>query len=569
MMNRTAVLHVRVSSQKQADKELPVESQLARCEALAERLEAKVLAIYQEEGVSGWQGPRHQFEAAIRFCEERRPDYFITWSTSRFSRNQGRAIDARERLERAGTKLIYVSFDPGEDANTRFLNIAIREVMDEFFSRETSSSTRRSMVHNAERGYFNGGRVPYGFEALPAPDNLKRRRLFPVAAEASIVRDIFRRRLEGEGALVISRALNAEGASNRGQRWTKQSVTNVLRGGAVAGVQVFGRRPRPSRVLVPREEWVVVKSHEPIISREEWERVQALMDDAYTTKGGQSAPSTHLFTGILFCGRCGASLQIETATGRSGKLYSYYNCRNAQKKDSCENRRLRADELDEFLISHVTKRIFSRRNVLQLIKDMRESIGKFSSEKRKRLDDLDAEIADHERKLRKLLSVIEGDDLRDADTKWLVTTGSKHQTRIDHLQGERERVESTPDPHLDLTEDDVEQLRALLIDVVSEPKYPKKIRMFLRQVLERIVITDKTAQVYYHPSVILSAAPGFAEGLDTPRDRFASSASRLPDSVTQLNENSGIDETWLPDLTELRTKRVVVPLPAKWHRKAA
>ena len=332
MRKRTAVIQVRVSSHKQAEKELPVESQLQRCQGLAERLNATVLRVFVEDGVSGWHGVRRQFEEALSFCEHHVPDYFITWSTSRFARNQLMSVTARSRLERIGTEIVYASFDPGSDPETRFLNIGLRELMDEYFSRQVSKDTKRSRARNADSGYWNGGRSPYGYRPEPAQDNPKRKRLVIVPREADVVRTIYHRRLYGGlGARAIGMELNQQGHLNRDVRWTKQSVTSVLRSDAVRGCVVFGKRDRPHRRLLPREQWTIVKSHEAIIDEEQWARVQGLMTQATRSQESGSPRSGFLFTGLMRCDRCGAGMQIETATGGNGRHYSYYNCRNAAR----------------------------------------------------------------------------------------------------------------------------------------------------------------------------------------------------------------------------------------------
>ena len=109
----------------------------------------------------------------MEFCEQTRVDLFICWSTSRFARNRLDAALHKRTLARLGTKLVYVSQDFG-DADDAWLTEAIIEVIDEQYSRTIAKDTRRSMRKNAEDGYWNGGKVPFGFETVAAG---KRRKL--------------------------------------------------------------------------------------------------------------------------------------------------------------------------------------------------------------------------------------------------------------------------------------------------------------------------------------------------------------------------------------------------------
>ena len=65
-----------------------------------------------------------------------------------------------------------------------------------------------------------GGRVPFLFKAVPAPDG-KRRRLQPDEQEAAVVRQIFGWAVDGIGALGIALQLNKDGLTMRGRRWSK------------------------------------------------------------------------------------------------------------------------------------------------------------------------------------------------------------------------------------------------------------------------------------------------------------------------------------------------------------
>jgi hypothetical protein len=150
------------------------------------------------------------------------------------------------------------------------------------------------MVKNAKDGYFNGGRVPYGYEVYQAPENPKRKRLRPYQPEAEIVRRIFKMRIKGFGGRAIAMLLREEGVKNRDTEWYKYSVSSLLRNDAVRGCVVFGRRARgSSRVKLPREKWIIVQSHEPIIYDDDWDRVQSMMDDATNPQQDHLNQPTH------------------------------------------------------------------------------------------------------------------------------------------------------------------------------------------------------------------------------------------------------------------------------------
>ncbi len=81
----TAIIYARVSSTGQAKEELPIESQIATTLQRAHEMNAVVLEIFRDDGVSGRKSQRSGFQRAITFCERQQVDFFITWNSARFN----------------------------------------------------------------------------------------------------------------------------------------------------------------------------------------------------------------------------------------------------------------------------------------------------------------------------------------------------------------------------------------------------------------------------------------------------------------------------------------------------
>ena len=88
MSRKTAVIYGRVSTVKQADDGLPIESQIEGGHRKAEALDVDVLKVFRDDGISGRTDERPAFREAIAYCRIHQVDYFICWSTSRFARNK-------------------------------------------------------------------------------------------------------------------------------------------------------------------------------------------------------------------------------------------------------------------------------------------------------------------------------------------------------------------------------------------------------------------------------------------------------------------------------------------------
>lgn len=106
---KRAVIYARVSTERQADEGLSVESQIEACRRKANELDAAVVAVYRDDGISGTTDARPGFRAAINDSALGGVDFLLCWSSSRFARDQHDAIRYKRDLAARGTKLVYAS----------------------------------------------------------------------------------------------------------------------------------------------------------------------------------------------------------------------------------------------------------------------------------------------------------------------------------------------------------------------------------------------------------------------------------------------------------------------------
>lgn len=506
----TAVIYCRVSTVRQADEELPIQSQQQRCEEKAAALGATVLRVYSDEGLSGQSDSRPAFQKAIAFCETHAPTYFITWSTSRFSRDMLDAQSYKRRLSRAGTDLVYASVEIDRGTQGGWLTERTMELFDAFFARQISADTRRSMVRAAQSGYWCGGHAPFGYRPVPAKDDPKRRRLEPVAEEAQIVRQMFELRARGAGTKTIAVTLNASGQTNRRHPWNKSSVLTLLRSQAVIGHLVFGRSIRidGDRCAVDPSDWVVIDAHPPIVPRELWETVQKLLDAAAPSysKDYGSPHSTYLFTGLLRCGQCGASLQIETAKGRS-RRYPYYNCRNAQRKGNCNPKRYPARELDEWLFDSISDEILNPASLREVAKNLRNVAGQWQEEQKERRSGIENQIKIIARRNTKLYEVLE--ELgRDAPNLGdLAQRLRANNNQIKQLQEEMEKINAEEPPRCEISDDQLEDLANWLTKSMRQEYNIRQTRALFADFINQITVDTASVMIEYSPGKMIGAIP--------------------------------------------------------------
>lgn len=510
---RRAVVYVRVSSVRQAEDGLPIESQIEQCQAKARALGARVLRVFRDDGLSGRTTRRPAFLEAMEYCEQQRVDFFVCWSTSRFARNRLDAALHKRALANLGTRLVYVSQDFGE-TDDAWLTEAIIEVIDEQYSRTIAKDTRRSMRKNAEDGFWNGGKVPFGFEAVAAG---RRRKLAVRESEAVIVRTMFRWCLDGAGAKEIGTRLNAAGLLRRGHAWSKNTVANVLANPAMKGCVAW----------TDRGEAIVTPSHEGAVSAAEFDHVQLLIGQRAPRNAGGTPKSEAVFSGILRCGWCGEAMMTESATGRGGVRYRYYNCRGYLHGIGCESRRVAVEPVGRALVDAVCERIFTPATLRGLVLELRQQSSEFARFRQERIDAIAAELSDVERRLRRLYESIEADaglELADVAPRLRELRG-----RQETLKRAAADVEAEAGPLVSLSEDEVWRAAELFRDVVRSCDEPAKLRQVMAAIVKKASIRDHEVALDYWPESIVNAIGG-----------------------------SQCAVTWLPGVATGRTKRMVV-----------
>ena len=541
-MEKTAIIYARVSSVRQAEDGLPIESQIEQGKNKAASLGATVLRVCKDEGISGRTSRRPAFQDAVQFCAERKVDYFIVWSTSRFARNKLDAASFKKILKSHGTRVVYVSVEIDNSTDEGWFSESIFEIVDEHYSRQISKDTKRSMMKNAGDGFFNGGRVPLGYSAVDAG---RRRRLEVSPIEAKIVRDIFSWCLAGSGCKEIALRLNEQGVFRRGSAWSKASIGLILKNPCYTGHIVFNRISHAERLTRDESEWVRVKSHDAIISDDDFDRVQKLMKSRSPVCHSGSPHSGHVFTGMLRCQSCGSSMQVETATGRS-RTYSYYNCRSALKGMGCRNRRIPADDFDAWMVDSILDTIFTSQQVAQLIRDVLEMTSEWEKDRVEKIDALAAEIQGCDRRLNKLFEILE---THGADTPNLGDLTGRLRSlkeRKKSLEHEICQVEDQKAPNVSIADSEVDDAVEFLRSVVDDAD-KKKVRLFFSTFIESMAVGDDSVHITYF------------------KDRLIETASGSNPVSPAVHSMSG---RWLPVLPLLRTAKLMISLPPRFARAA-
>lgn len=292
-------------------------------------------SVYIDNGETGVSFKRCEFERLMEDVRAGKIDCIIVKDLSRFGRNY---IETGEYLEKIfpflGIRFIAVNdgYDSISPSAADSLSLHLKNLVNDVYARDISAKISPVLREKQKRGEFIGAWAAYGYVKSKQDKHC----ILVDRESASIVRDIFRWRLEGVSYQGICRRLTEKNIPSPSQYrygkgwvqhekwaavpWRVQTIKGILCNEVYLGHMVQGRKRESlfhgqRQASVPKEQWIIVENtHEPIIDQKTFEAVQQLnrqKTEEYTTKqdGFSGIKNTeNILKGLVYCGACGTNL---------------------------------------------------------------------------------------------------------------------------------------------------------------------------------------------------------------------------------------------------------------------
>jgi len=422
----------------------------------------------------------------------------LVWKLNRFARNRADSITYKMLLRNKGVEVISINEPVGDSPTGRLLE-GIIESIDEFYSANLGQDIKRGMRENASRGFFNGGRPPYGFRKIPVRDGGRTRsKLEPEpedSASVQVIRRILSLAAKDVGCKEIAKILNREGfRTAKGERWGRGTVHKILTNEAYCGTLVWGGRPGHPAARSGEPPVRVENAWPAIIDQDTFQLIQRQMA-AKSPKvvHPRTVPSPYLLSGLLFCS-CGRAMMGHSA--KSGRHF-YYLCSRAfkQGRDACNARRLPKHKLEHLVIEQLRARVLTDDNLEELVKLVNEELQAASCGLRDGMDTIDAELKDVRNRLSRLYEALETGKL---DLDDLAPRIKELKVRQDELHKARIQTEA------EMAAQGVQQIDAAIVksyaydlrQLLEEADLIER-KAFLRSFIRRIEVHDGQVTVYY------------------------------------------------------------------------
>ena len=325
---------------------------------------------YVDDGYTGTNFRRPGYENLMDDAKRGEVGVIIVKDFSRLGRDY---LETGNLLERIFPllQIRFISVNDHYDSDdfkgtTGGLNVALKNVLNNMYSRDLSNKVCAAMTTRAKAGQYMAAKVAYGYKKDPEDKH----HLIIDEEAASVVRRIFDLVIEGQRKGWIAKYLNDEGIPSPGEylakkgircngkynaekpRWTPTTISEMLRNEVYIGKLCWNKTNSnlssgKKMVKNKREDWIVTENaHEAIVSKEIFRiaNEKAFTGKKMNSKRVKPCP-------LVFCAYCGRTLNAPTDGNHIN-----YRCMNGYgtfAEKECMNVRIKGTDLEQTVLANV------------------------------------------------------------------------------------------------------------------------------------------------------------------------------------------------------------------------
>jgi DNA invertase Pin-like site-specific DNA recombinase len=327
-----------------------------------------VAGEYVDDGCSGTNFERPNFIKLIEDIKDKKINFIVTKDMSRLGRDY---IGVGNYIEKffPDNHIRYVSvldgIDTGVDCAANEM-IPFKAILNDMYAKDISKKVKSVFYQKKMQGLFTGNKAPYGYKKF------EKYKFVIDKPAAEIVKRIFDMAIQGMSYRNIAHTLTSEGIPNPSNYsnfnkggglyndcWNNLKVKQILKDRVYSGDMVQGKRKKINYkskkiVAMPEDKFIIVENtHEPIISREDFEKAQLVTN---IKKYSRQRKNNYLLKGLITCEGCKGSMSLFTQTNKSGKVNSYLSCANYRRFPAlrrCTSHLIRLDYVTNFTIEKI------------------------------------------------------------------------------------------------------------------------------------------------------------------------------------------------------------------------
>ena len=458
-----------------------------------------IVDIIMDDDKSGTDFSR--FDDIRNRAKNKEIDVIVFKNSARLGRNQRESLEFVEYLEDQGVEIIF------EDEQYNEEMFGLYAWFNERRARDDSKNIRRNLRHKIEEGNLLVKAI-YGYDKVG-------KQLVINSETAPVVQEIFELYSESWGYQKIATHLNKKGIPTPSQarnftnakqtlNWKAQHIVRILDDRRYIGYYVGGHteklsfKSKKTRVKA-QEEWTIIENHhEPIIDKELFEKVQKIRakrkkeSDKYNNGFKFVDVENNLYSGLLYCGKCGTPMYKRKGSSGNRKRPDAYLCKKycnegTVKEDIRENygctpHRIRIEYLDKIVNAYIDNLISNpefKNFVMDNVKAISTNKVTLENDLKKSKQILD--------KLQKQYKQIYEDKLNDLIPEFLFK--DKKQELDKKIKYEEEKTKENQDKLSNLNK--LEDKEELIFKAIEDIKKNGLRKEELSRLFDKIIIFDK------------------------------------------------------------------------------
>lgn len=337
---------------------------------------------YVDDGVSGTTFDRAGFNEMLQDIENKNINMVITKDLSRLGRDY---IKTGFYIEDYFPKnnVRYVAITDGIDTYLDSTNNDItpfKAIMNDMYAKDISKKIRSVYKEKQKQGEYICSTTAYGYKKHPSIKN----KLVVDRKVKSVVEKIFDMYSNGHGSSEIVDYLNnhqylspsgyrktgaVQDENKIGYNWNEVTLCNILRNEVYIGNTVQNKKSvisykvKKIRTVEKENQIRVNNTHEPIIDKDTFEKVQCILEKRGTNT---KLKYDYLLRGLLYCYHCKRKLQIvlKKNSKRNSKAHPYITCSDAKER-SCYPLSMNYEKFEKHIIDIVKKicRIYADKEI--------------------------------------------------------------------------------------------------------------------------------------------------------------------------------------------------------------
>jgi site-specific DNA recombinase len=377
------------------------QNQIQLCEQYAkDHFNVNGIMIYEDEGFSGVNSHRPEFQKMLKDAKEKRFNILISYRLDRISRNISDFSNLIELLQNKNIGFVSIreQFDTSTPMGRAMMYIA--SVFAQLERETIAERIRDNMLGLAKTGRWLGGNPPTGFRSesiLYLNSNMKEKRMYkltPVTEELELVKLLFKKYLEFQSLSKLETYCIQNYIKTKNEKnFYKYSLRNILTNPVYAeadqyaykyfevnnsqiacskkeftgeyGIMAYNKNlvvKGKSNKTKAMDEWIIaIGKHKGIISGKDWVKVQEIITKNKALAPRRNTSQIALLSNFLRCSKCGSFMKIKYGQLKVGTdtRHYYYVCNSKEisKGKLCNNKNLTGEKIDTEVIRALSRKM--------------------------------------------------------------------------------------------------------------------------------------------------------------------------------------------------------------------